>query len=119
MADRNSVTVAWHKVHDETVKSIVMTITMPGGGNVQKVVRVPKALCRGWTNTHVNIYAGYFSNGVTEVNLLRRATTDEFDAPGDTDVLRMPLRYTVEHKLWIVDEVMTAYADYERLGVRG
>ncbi len=113
-----SIRTRYHKVVDETLKSIVLDISMPGTGE-QVTIRVPKKLCRHWTKETVDIYSGYFRDGVTMVNVMRRASTDEFDAPGDDteDVLRMPPRYTVEFKQWIVDEVMTAYTDYERLGV--
>lgn len=111
-----SVRTKYHAVIDETLKSIVLKVTLPGT-DVKATIRVPKALCRNWTNDTVDIYSGYYRNGVTKVNVMRRATTDEFDEVQDdgVEVLRMPLRYTVEHKQWIVDEVMTAYTTYERV----
>lgn len=113
-----SVRTRYHKVVDETLKSIVLDVTLPGTSE-RATIRVPKKLCRNWTKDTVDIYSGYYANGVTRVNVMRRASADEFDAPGDDsqDVLRMPPRYAVEFKQWIVDEVMTAYTHYEQLGV--
>lgn len=116
MTNSQGVLTTFHAVVDETPKSIVLDVTLPGT-NRRETIRVPKKLCRNWTKNTVMIYSGYFANGVTKVNVLRRASADEFDAPGDEDVLRMPQRYAAEHKLWIVDEVMTAYTAYEALGV--
>lgn len=112
------VRTRYHRVVDETLKSIVLEVTLPGTG-IKETIRVPKKLCRNWTKDTVDIYSGYYANGVTNVNVMRRASTDEFDDVRDdsAEVLRMPLRYTADHKQWIVDEVMTAYSSYERLGV--
>lgn len=113
-----SVRTRYHRVVDETLKSIVLEVTLPGT-RVKETIRVPKKLCRNWTKDTVDIYSGYYANGVTKVNVTRRASTDEFDEVQDdgAEVLQMPVKCTVEHKQWIVDEVMTAYTSYERLGV--
>lgn len=109
-----SVRTRFYSVVSETPKSIVIEVGLNGK---REHIRVPKALCRNWQKDTVDIYAGYFSRGVTVVNVMTKATTDEFDVTDDSDVLRMLPRYTVEHKQWIVDEVMTAYTSYERLRV--
>lgn len=109
-----SVRTKFHRVVSETLRSIVIEVSMPGTG-VRQCIRVPKTLCRNWTNETVDIYSGYFSQGATVVNVADRiATQQEFDEAGD-DVLRMPPRYSTDFKQWIVDEVMTAYTQYERL----
>lgn len=111
-----SVRTRFHKVVDETLKSIVLDISMPGTGE-RVTIRVPKKLCRNWTSDSVDIYSGYYRDGVTRVNVMRRASVEEFGETDESDVLQMPLKYAVEFKQWIVDEVMTAYTAYERLGV--